>query len=582
MRATLLYQFSGSTGETNYLSFSNPLAVYQTAKLEEVPYLFRKVEKALGQGYYAAGYVSYEAAPAFDASLPVHSDPRLPLVWFGIFHKPGENRETAETSAAYQISEWQLDTSFEDYEKGINRIKEAIRQGDTYQVNYTSRMHAAFSGNERALYEQLTRNQAASYSACLNLGRYQILSASPELFFRVKDQKITTKPMKGTAPRGRFKEEDRLRKQALYASEKERAENVMIVDLLRNDLGRIARPGTVRVPRLFDIESYPTVHQMTSTIEAELKNNTTVYEWFQALFPCGSVTGAPKASTMKYIKELEPSPREVYCGAIGYLTPEREAVFNVAIRTIIIDSETEEATYGVGGGITWDSTVTGEYEELAVKAKVLKENQEDFEMLESLRLTDGSFPLLSYHLSRLHYSANFFAFPLKAEEVKAKLEQFAISHPAGNYKVRLRLSRHRNINIEGAPLPVLHEPVCCSLAKEPIADSLFLYHKTTNREIYEPFANPDTFSTLLWNEKEELTEFTFGNLAVERNGCFYTPPVSCGLLPGTFRQKLLEDGVLKERVIHKEELTDFKIWFINSVRGWLRAELPGEDQKAAK
>ncbi|WP_138418450.1 aminodeoxychorismate synthase component I [Aquibacillus sediminis] len=577
MNPYLLFEFENNDKQP--FQFTNPIEILQATEITEIGYVFQQVEKALSQGYYVAGYVSYEAAPAFNANYKVHNNPNLPLVWFGVFSQPTFVETIPVNSTQdYHVSDWSLTSTFEHYYTGIQTIKQAIEDGNTYQVNYTTRLEAQFSGNDQAFYQQLTRNQEASYSAYLNIGNYRILSASPELFFKVKNQKITTKPMKGTAKRGRFISEDEALKEHLSQSEKEQAENLMIVDLLRNDIGKIAKPGSVHVTKLFEIESYPTVHQMTSTVEAELEDNKTVFEWFQALFPCGSITGAPKIRTMDYIAELEQTPRDVYCGAIGFISPEREAIFNVPIRTVVLDSETGIATYGVGGGVTWDSTLEGEYDELHTKARLLTTNRPSFQLLESLKLDNGNYPLLHYHIDRLTKSANHFNFKLEPQCVEESLLGLASRYSQGEFKVRLLVDKDGNLLLEETPLASIATPVTCNVAKDPVhIHDPFLYHKTTNRAIYQQHQSnqhKDAFSVLLWNEDEELTEFTIGNLVVEKNGKYFTPPIQSGLLAGTFRQYLLDTNQIEEKVIHKDELSLFdNVWFINSVRGWLPVEI---------
>lgn len=574
----LLFEFQDEKGSIEPLVFTNPVKILQTRKLEEISPIMAEIEKAAQEGYYAAGFVSYEAAPAFNPAMEVRPASEFPLVWFGIFEEP-ERADTEMLEAGeYTVSDWRMSDSPEQYKKGIREIKEAIEEGHTYQVNYTERLHANFKGSDFSFYRQLARNQRAGYSAYLNIGTQQILSASPELFFRVDTGKLTAKPMKGTAARGRTVAEDKENIEKLLASEKERAENLMIVDLLRNDMSRLAKPGTVKVNGLFNVETYPTVHQMTSNIEAEISSKSTVFDWFQALFPCGSITGAPKISTMKKIAELEGSPREVYCGAIGFITPEKNAVFNVPIRTVIIDQEKETARYGVGGGVTWDSTSEGEFRELHTKAQVLTARQPEFQLLESLKLENGEYPLLAYHLERLQDSVAYFNFPGNTTEIRKKLKECAEKHPQGLFKVRLLLSRNGKAEVEAQKAAAIHEPVPCTIAESPVdSRNPFLFHKTTHREVYEKAqkaAPAEAFSTLLWNEKGELTEFTIGNLVAEKDGKFYTPPVECGLLAGTFRQYLLDRGEIEEKIIHKDELGNFDaIWFVNSVRGWLKVEL---------
>ncbi|WP_047981097.1 aminodeoxychorismate synthase component I [Ornithinibacillus contaminans] len=558
------------------ITFTDPVAIIQADNLEQVLPAFDKVQEAINNGCYAAGYVSYEAAPAFNHSMKVAGEITMPLLWFGIYNTAVEEKLAVSEDASH-TTDWQPKTTIQDYHNAIKQIKAYIRQGDTYQVNYTIRMQSQFTGNPVAFYNHLANSQAANYSAYLDIGDFRILSASPELFFHVKDGIITTKPMKGTVGRGRTADEDKKNADWLYQSEKNRAENVMIVDLLRNDLGMIARPGTVRVPELFSIEKYPTVYQMTSTVTAEIDAAKTIPDIFKALFPCGSITGAPKISTMNIINELETSPRNVYCGAIGYITPENEAIFNVPIRTVSIDS-LGKATYGVGGGITWDSDETEEYEEVLTKAKVLTNKQQDFKLLETIALSSGQYLVIENHMNRLERSASYFDFPFDRNSLTQQLTDISKQHPGGKWKVRVLLSKNGTLHVE-----VLHETsetldgAKVALAKQPInSSSIFLYHKTTNRVLYENArkAFPDVFDVLLWNEKNELTEFTKGNVVVEIAGAFYTPPVACGLLAGTYRESLLEEGRITERVIKVEELPACSgIWFINSVKEWVEVKL---------
>ncbi|MDP6775485.1 MAG: aminodeoxychorismate synthase component I, partial [Candidatus Latescibacteria bacterium] len=339
---------------------------------EEVVPALQEVIREVGGGRHAAGYLSYEAASGLDPVLTTRASGALPLVWFGIFDRREEaDPEALDSGAAYALSEWKPTTSREDYDRSIQRIRAYIEAGDTYQVNHTIRMEAAFSGDPVSFYRDLCRSQRASYCAYLDLGRHKVLSASPELFFSLEEGVLTTRPMKGTRPRGRWESEDLALADQLRSAEKDRAENLMIVDLLRNDLGRVADTGSVSVPALWEVERYETVWQMTSTVTARLKRGVGTSDILRALFPCGSVTGAPKVRTMEIIAELETSPRGVYTGSIGYISPGPEIAFNVAIRTVWIDTDAGRAEFGVGGGITYDSSESGEYAECMVKARVL-------------------------------------------------------------------------------------------------------------------------------------------------------------------------------------------------------------------
>jgi len=571
----LVFEFANSEGDINPLIFKRPLKVIAAFAINEVLPCLKLVQEEVNNGYYAAGFLSYESAPAFDAAFNTNKESTMPLLWFGIFAEP-ENQSFSSTGT-YALTEWEPSVSLEEYNQSIQAIKDGIERGDTYQTNYTIRLHSHFEGDDFAFFEKLKKAQSSDYCAYINTGEYSILSASPELFFRLQDETITTRPMKGTIKRGKSFEEDEANARWLYLSEKNRAENVMIVDMLRNDLSLVAEFGTVQVPKLYEIEPYPTVYQMTSTITGRVAENTEPIDIFRALFPCASITGAPKVSTMKIIAELEPEPREVYCGAIGYITPNKEAVFNVPIRTVLIDQQSGIATYGVGGGITWDSTSEGEYDEVLAKASLLEEDRPEFELLESLLLEYGKYFLLKEHLERLKKSAKYFGFSVDIECIKKKLDEFA-SQNNGKLKVRLLVNKKGVVTIDAQSILVQPTPIKVILGGKPVdKDNTFLYHKTTNRSIYTDFqlTKPsDVFDTLLWNKDEELTEFTNGNLVLELDGELWTPPVNSGLLAGTFREMLIKEGMIREKVLTIADLQQSsKVWFINSVRKWLEVEL---------
>ncbi|HZM24639.1 MAG TPA: bifunctional anthranilate synthase component I family protein/class IV aminotransferase, partial [Anaerolineales bacterium] len=411
----------------------------------------------------------------------------------------------------------------------------------------------------------------------IDTGRYAICSASPELFFRLDGDTITCCPMKGTAKRGRTTIEDQGQSEWLKNSEKNRAENVMIVDMVRNDLGRIAEIGRVQVPELFTVERYPTLWQMTSTVTAETRSSLT--EIFSALFPSASITGAPKVSTMRIISELETTPRRIYTGSIGYISQNRKAKFNVAIRTALIDREIQRAEYGVGGGIVWDSTSADEYTEALLKAQVLTEQFPNFSLLETMLWTpDEGFFLREKHVARMLDSAHYFDFPISKKDFDEYLDNIS-SNFDSSQRVRLLLDRSGALNSEAKVFqpPENSPPLKVPLAREPVdTNNVFLFHKTTHRAIYESarkdFTNYD--DVLLYNERGEVTEFTIGNLVLELGGKLITPPLSSGLLAGTFRAHLLETGQVVERTIQVQELKDCtKIFMVNSVRKWQAVEL---------
>lgn len=575
--AEVVLDFADDLGAGGRARFTRPVAIINAHTLDEVRPALAEVERAAARGMYAAGFVAYEAAPAFDRALKAGPGvPGLPLVWFGVFD--GESVQEAGVGGEFRVSDWEPSVGRDAYEPGVEAVREAIARGDTYQVNYTLRLRANFEGDDFAFYERLRAAQRTRFGAYVNAGRFRVLSASPELFFRRRGRRVETRPMKGTAPRGRFREEDERVAAGLAASEKNRAENLMIVDLMRNDLGRVAETGTVRVEELFKVERYPTVFQMTSTVACELREGVTLSDVFAALFPCGSVTGAPKVSTSRIIAALEDGPRGVYCGAVGFVAPGGDAAFNVAIRTVVVDSETGGTVYGVGGGVTWDSTPGGEYEEALDETKVLTERPAEFALLETLRLDAAGYHLLEEHLARLEASAEYFDFPVSVADARAALGRHADEQAGGARRVRMLVAADGRARVESEPFretPPAPRRVACALTPVDSSDR-FLFHKTTRRGVYEArrAERPGLFDVLLWNERGELTEFTNGNLVVELDGRRWTPARESGLLAGTFRADLLRRGEVAERALTKGDLARAaRVWMVNGVRGWVEVSL---------
>ncbi len=564
-------------------SFACPCEIIETRRLDEVMPALRRVEHMVeSNGLHAAGFVSYEAAPAFDGALTVRGDLEFPLLWFGLFPAVETINLPSPTTRVPGGCDtpWQASVAAEDYARVVALLREAIAAGETYQVNYTFRLGQQAIGDPWDLFQSLIAGQHPPYAAFVETDSYAICSASPELFFDLHGQRICSRPMKGTIARGRWYDEDTARGLELAASEKNRAENAMIVDMMRNDLGRIARVGSVQVGDLFRVERYPTLWQMTSRVSAE--TTAGLAEIFAALFPCASVTGAPKANTMRIIARHETEPRRIYTGSIGWIAPGRRAQFNVAIRTVLIDKARREAEYGVGGGVVWDSTPAGEYDECLLKAKILTTAPAEFSLLESLLWTpEGRYSCLNEHLRRLRESAEYFGFPPCDEAAAAELASLAARLPAAPHKVRLLVARDGKISSQSQPIGEgeLAEPVRLELAARPIdAADVFLYHKTTRREVYSAAAAAcrEGDDVLLYNERGEVTETTRGNIVLRRGDELWTPPVSCGLLPGTFRARLLTEGKIRERVVPLEMLSDCdEMFFINSVRHWRRATMVG-------
>ncbi|MDK1021697.1 MAG: aminodeoxychorismate synthase component I [Candidatus Hydrogenedentes bacterium] len=550
-------------------SYASPVEIISVSALEDVRPALERVNRCVEAGLHAAGFLSYEAAPAFDSAMKTHPPGPVPLLCFGIFEKFTKHPQTKVPIAPHNSISWEPLVGREEYGIAMGRIRQWLAAGDTYQVNYTFSMRAAVHGDPFELFARLCASQPADFSAYVDAGRFKILSLSPELFFRLDGDRIITRPMKGTASRGLGYDDDCARARLLQRSAKERAENVMIVDLLRNDLGRISRTGSVTVDSLFDAERYDTLWQMTSSISS--KTEASLPDIFAALFPSGSVTGAPKLRTMEIIRELEQGPRGVYCGAVGWMAPDRQAEFNVAIRTMTVDTNSCEATYPVGSGITWDSLPQAEYDECLLKASVLNHYRPDFELLESI-LWDSGYFLLEEHLRRLSQSACYFGIALDLDLVRRRLAETARTLSNGPHKMRLRIARSGSISIDRARvLPPRQLKV--GLALKPVDSSdVFLYHKTTHRRQYESLklARPELDDVLLWNERGEVTESTIANVVVKRAGSWITPPVSCGLLPGVMREHLLLAGEIREAVIRKEDLARAQsVALINSVRKWI-------------
>lgn len=554
-----------------WLRFVKPVELVQTSCIEEVRNaLWRLEERVNNEALLAVGFVSYEASPAFDPALHARRDDSFPLLCFGLFREAEQCELSSADSSRFTLGEWNPSVSREEYDHAISKVKSYIQAGDTYQVNFSFRLRSQFSGDPFELFQQLAHAQPSTNGAFIETEEFAICSASPELFFSLDGEKIIARPMKGTAPRGLTLMQDKARASELRLSEKNRAENVMIVDMMRNDIGRIAETASVHVPSLFDVERYPTVWQMTSTVAA--KTDASVTEILKALFPCASVTGAPKARTMEIIAELESTPRQIYTGAIGFFTPNRRAQFNVAIRTVLIDKQKGEAEYGVGGGVVWASTASGEYDECLTKARVLTDSRPQFSLFETMLFTpaDGFF-LLDEHLARLKDSAEYFGFPCHLAEAHKMLGTVTENcSEALRVKLTMAYDGSFSVAVHGFDVHESRLPVRVRLAVSPIdSQNVFLYHKTTHRTVYDDAlaAAGDCDDIILWNERGEITESTIANVVVEIDGALCTPPVACGLLGGVFRAQLLKEGNITERIITAEEFKKAsRIYLVNSLR----------------
>lgn len=567
-------------------TFHDPVSVVRAERAADLAPCLARVEEAVRRdGLYAAGFVTYEAAAAY--GLPAHAPGNLPLAWFGLFppDRVGTLPHLPATSD-YRVGEWRPSIDRPAYAAALRRVKARIEAGDTYQINFTFRLNAEFDGDPIALVRDLEVAQEGRWAAFVDTGRHAICSASPELFFAVDGDRVVCRPMKGTAPRGLWPAADVAQAERLHASEKNRAENVMVVDMVRNDLGRVARAGSVEAAPLFLVERYPMQWQMTSTVTARVADPT-LPRLFEALFPSGSITGAPKHSSMGIIREIEAGPRGVYTGAIGYWSPNGRGHFNVAIRSVCVDRDARTAEFGVGSGIVWDSMDIEEYDECVLKASIVGRrparsyavsDRPDTRLLETIGWTvDEGFALLDRHVERMRASAECFGYRLDASALHTMLDA-AVGDLRGPSKIRILLGHNGTIVCEAVDLaPLAAFPLRVALATEPIdREDVFLYHKTTRREVYERArrSRPDVDAVLLWNPSGEITESTDANVVVEIDGRKVTPPVECGLLGGTMRAALLDAGdIVEQRITTADLQAAPRIWLINSVRGWMPAVL---------
>lgn len=574
--------------ERQWLRFRRPLRIFTTSRLDEVAGTLRAIEDEVAGGrFHAAGFVAYEAAPAFDPALVVHPPGAFPLLWFGIYPPPEPIAFPPQPLAGPAAIAWQSSVTKAQYQQAFATIKAAIASGETYQVNYSFRLQAPFVADPWELMKGMVHAQGYGYGAFVQTDSWAICSASPELFFTLAQGLLTSKPMKGTLPRGLTQAADLANGRWLTRSEKNRAENLMIVDMVRNDLGRIAEDGSVSAPCLFGLEKYPTLWQLTSSVQCRTRAG--LERIFAALFPPASITGAPKVRTMEIIARLETTPRRIYTGTVGFLAPGGRAQFNVAIRTVLVDKAAGTAEYGLGGGIVWDSEQGDELDECYTKARILTRPAPVFSLLETLRWTptDGYF-LLEQHLARLADSADYFDRALDLKAIRAQLHQLAATLAPIPHRVRLTLPPNQGPGLEAQPLIALPQPYRIGLARHPIdSRDPFLYHKTTHRRVYDQAlaAAPGWDDVLLWNDQGELTESCLANIVVEQEGRLLTPPVRSGLLAGTYRGLLLSRGEISEQVLQLADLDRCdRIFLINSVRGrWEGTveRLPGAGEKTA-
>ncbi|HWF50062.1 MAG TPA: chorismate-binding protein [Solirubrobacteraceae bacterium] len=578
-------RFDDLSGGGESLLLSEPSHEFVARAPGQVAGVLRAAEEAARSGQWVAGFVTYEAAPGLDPSLPAlswtaeHPLANLPLAWFAAFR----HRQALEPARLVRDGRpgpvWTLDRDQAWHREAVATVREAIAAGDYYELNLTARLTAEID-DPLELYLRLATAQPGGYHALIVTGEHTVVSASPELFFERHGDEVLTRPMKGTAGRGRWPEEDLARAETLRTSAKERAENVMIVDVMRNDLGRVALAGSVEVPALFTTERYPTLWQLTSTVTAQLAPGTDLADLFGALFPSGSVTGAPKRAAMQAIAAIEQRPRGLYCGAVGYLSPaspQPAARFSVAIRTVTLSNRSGYGEYGAGGAITWSSTPDIEFAELETKALALAAPPRPLRLIETLRFDPpDTLVNLDRHLARMRGSAEYFRFRYRRAAVEAALTD-ALRPRRAVTRVRIVLERSGAVHVEAEDFTATPGPVRLGLADRPVrSDDVLLFHKHDARGLYDALrgSQPDVDDVVLWNEHREVTESTIASLAVHLEGRWWTPPLAAGLLPGVERGRLIDLGVLRERDITIDKLMRADaVALVNSLRGWREASL---------
>ncbi len=557
--------------------FTEPIKELKTRDIDQVEALLKEVETYQEAGFYAVGYVSYEAAPAFEKKLAVHPAPLMGeyLLYFTI-HQEVETLPFPEDYEAVDLpANWKEEVEAPAYQEAIKTIHHHIRQGDTYQVNYTVQLSQELEADPLAIYNRLVVEQKAHYNAFIQHDDVAILSISPELFFEQDDRLLTTRPMKGTTRRGLTNQADLKEAAWLEADPKNRAENMMIVDLLRNDMNRISEIGSEQVTRLCQVEQYSTVWQMTSTIESRLRPEVDLVQTFQALFPCGSITGAPKISTMEIIQKTEAAPRGVYCGTIGILLPKGKRIFNVAIRTLQMQGT--KAIYGVGGGITWDSKWESEYQETKQKSAVLYRQEPRFELLTTGLIHQGELTFLEQHLTRLREASRYFAYPYNEPKLLNELqEQLAHVDPSLDYRCRIALQKNGTIQLtitELTDLPASYLQAQLTEQKLDLATP-FTYFKTSQRNHLATKHREQIF----YLPDGSLLETTIGNLILEIEGKLYTPPAHLPLLDGIYRCHLLETQQVEEKLLTLNDLKNAdRIYACNALRGLYELDFQRKD-----
>lgn len=565
-------------GKSDSYLFLKPNEIITIKTLRNLDEKLNRIDDLIADGFVGYTLMNYEAGYLFEKSLNKFLPKNENLIQFFFYDKKNiqkikSNKISFDSFDKHKIKNFKLNTSKNEFAKSINKIKSYIREGDTYQVNYTIKGKFDFEGSYSGLFQNLVFNQSAQYIAVINNNGKIIISLSPELFFEIEGSKIKSKPMKGTAKRGTDDLNDELIKYDLERSEKNLAENVMIVDLIRNDLGRISEHGSVKVKKIFEVEKYESVYQMVSTIESRLKKNIKLSDVIKNIFPCGSITGAPKIRTMEIINELEKENRGIYTGTIG-LIRNKKITFNVPIRTLVIDDKSRKGEIGLGSGIVWDSNADEEFEETKLKGKFLTEPVEPFKIIETMLVENGEIFLLEHHLQRMQKTAEFFLFIFDRTKIDRQLKKIVKNSANQKYRLKLTLDKWGRLNHLISPIVLSSSEVKVIISKKTISSqNKFQYFKTTNRKLYDDeykkYFKQGYFDVIFFNEKNEITEGSISNIFIYKNNEIFTPPLSAGILPGVYRNLFIKNnsGFIEKNLYLQDLLKADKIVLTNSVRG---------------
>lgn len=562
--------------------FLKPIEVISVYKKEDLKFSFKQIQKLINKGHYGYSLINYEAGFLFEPKLSnlMESNDKK-LIHFFFFEK--EEVRSIKSSKIifddfsednYSVSNFELNRTEAEFVNDITKIKERIKAGDTYQVNYTLKGKFIFKGLYSSFFQKLLFNQSAKYSAFINCNDNFIISLSPELFFSKENKKLISRPMKGTIKRGYNNITDTKAEEELLSSKKNLAENIMIVDLIRNDLGKVCKYGTVKVPKLFQIEKYESLIQMVSEIQGKLKKNTTAKGIIKNIFPCGSVTGAPKIRTMEIINEIEKEQRGIYTGSIALLTPD-EIKMNVAIRTISLNKKTGEGVMGLGSGIVWDSDAESEYDEVLLKSRFLTEPVDYFELFETMKVEKGKINFLEQHLERIKSAAEYFLFKFSKKKIRNKLEDIVSGLDINaTSRIKLVLNKWGEVKIEVSDIQKNKKKVSVIISSSKInSKDKFRYFKTTNRKLYDDeysFFNSKGFYEVIYlNENNYLTEGSRTNIFFRKDDTWFTPSLDSGALPGIYRKYFITEHIdVIQKNLKVEELIEAdELILSNAVRG---------------